>query len=113
MLIILFDQDISFIIQSIEKLMRKPLHGYPILISNANEKQINNIGSELDSNTFSGGFRHLIKLGYSIGESFHIADLVFEFSPSFLTFTFWESQNHNHFLNNYMYIHVELIEKKC
>lgn len=93
MLIILFDQDISFIIQSIEKLMRKPLHGYPFLISNANEKQINNIGSELDSITFSKGFRHLIKLGYSIGESLQ----VFEFSQSFLIFTFWEPQNHNHF----------------
>ena len=65
--------------------MRKPLHGYPFLISNANEKQINNIGSELDSNIFSRG--------YSIEESLQ----VFEFSPSFLTFTFWESQNHNHF----------------
>ena len=97
MLIILFDQDISFIIQSIEKLMRKPLHGYPFLISNANEKQINNIGSELDSNKLSRGFRNLIKLGYSIGESLHIAGLGSEFSPTFLIFTFWDSQNHYHF----------------
>ena len=104
MLIILFDQDISFIIQSIEKLMRKSLHGYPFLISKANEK--------LDLNwirTQSLEFLHLIKLGYSIGESLHIARLGSEFSPTFLILPFGIRRTITIFLNNY--INVEIIEK--